>query len=210
MTKIELAKQFAHEAHDSIHQVRKYTKEPYWVHTDAVADRVATVPGATDEMVIAAHLHDVEEDVAPYKKVIPAPERYGLPVNSIYYYDIIAIAAIWGALVTRYVLDLTDQFTREAYPTWNRARRKEAERERIGTVPPEVQTIKLCDLVHNTSSICEHDRDFAKTYLKEKLALLPKLANGYPPLLQKASDQVIEYSDKLDLHIMMLYHDVWC
>ena len=59
-----MAKEFAHAAHDSIKQVRKYTGEPYWNHTDAVAEVVASV-GGTEDMVMAAHLHDVLEDVTP-------------------------------------------------------------------------------------------------------------------------------------------------
>ena len=67
MNLIEKAKQFAHEAHDSIGQKRKYSGEPYWVHTDAVAEKVAAI-GGTEVMVAAAHLHDVLEDVTPLDK----------------------------------------------------------------------------------------------------------------------------------------------
>ena len=54
------ALQFATEAHGS--QVRKYTGEPYITHPIAVADIVRTVEGHTEEMLVAAVLHDVVED----------------------------------------------------------------------------------------------------------------------------------------------------
>ena len=65
---IAKAKLFAHNAHDSINQRRKYTDQPYWVHTDAVADTVAAY-GGTATMVAAANLHDVLEDVSSITKV---------------------------------------------------------------------------------------------------------------------------------------------
>lgn len=61
---INLAKEFAHRAHDAIEQKRKYSGVPYWTHTDAVAELVEKFGGST-VMVVAAHLHDWLEDVAP-------------------------------------------------------------------------------------------------------------------------------------------------
>ena len=150
-------------------------------------------------MIIAAHLHDVEEDVAPSKKVILDPESYGLPKEAVYYYDITAIATIFGKDVAHYVLDLTDQFTKENYPTWNRDKRKSAERSRMEHTSPEVKTIKLADLINNTESIVKDDPDFAHVYLREKMSLLGFLADGYPPFLQEASLQTINGFMKLGM-----------
>ena len=56
---LEKAIQFATKAHEG--QVRKYTGEPYIVHPLAVMETVATVEH-TDEMLMAAVLHDTVED----------------------------------------------------------------------------------------------------------------------------------------------------
>ena len=189
MNLIEKAQLFAHHAHDSIKQIRKYTGEPYWVHTDQVASIVASV-GGTPEMIMAAHLHDVEEDVASSGSVLNNPEVFGLDKDGVYWYNTTTIAAVFGAEVTRMVLDLTDQFTHENYPTWNRARRKTAEINRIADVGSDSQTIKLADLIANTESIVEHDVDFAKTYLREKSAMLLVLNEGNKELFQRAEESL--------------------
>ena len=174
MNLIERAKQGSHEAHDSIKQVRKYSGEPYWTHTDKVAAIVATVTN-DEEVIAAAHLHDVLEDVAPTK-----PE-----------YDRNWIQRWFGVRVLALVLDLTDVYTKEAFPDKNRAERKQLERERIGKTALEAKTIKLADLLDNTASIAEHDKDFAQVYLREKLELLPYLSDGNSELLQRCSIQTI-------------------
>lgn len=176
MNRIEQAQQFAHEAHDSIKQVRKYTGEPYWVHTDSVAGIVASV-GGSEDMIIAAHLHDVLEDVTPLDKT-------GV-------YQAATIGVRFGEHVLKMVWELTDEFTKESRPGWNRAKRKEMERQRVGKISKESKTIKLADLIDNTASIVEHDKDFAVVYLREKLDLLPYLSDGNAELLNRAALQVV-------------------
>lgn len=174
MTKIEQAKAFAHQAHDSIGQRRKYSGEPYWVHTDAVAEIVASVT-SNEDMIVAAHLHDVLEDVTPLK-----PE-----------YSREQIETLFGPVVLKLVIELTDVYTKEAYPEWNRAKRHTAELERKKGLSADAQTIKLADGLHNTGSIVAEDPGFAKTFLKEMLDGLPYLSDGNPILLQRLSIQVI-------------------
>jgi len=188
MNLIEKAKEFAHRAHDAIGQKRKYSGEPYWVHTDAVAMAVTEV-GASDEVIAAAHLHDVLEDVAPL-----LPHTYNEKV----------IRDNFGDKVTQFVIELTDVFTKENYPKKNRKERKALEAQRLGTISPEAMTVKLADLINNTASIVENDPDFARTYLSEKLTILPYLSDGSPPLLQQASLQVIAGHASLGLTIPML------
>jgi (p)ppGpp synthase/HD superfamily hydrolase len=62
MDVVRKAQVYAMAAHASVKQVRKYTGEPYIVHPAEVAKIVASVPGATPDMVAAAWLHDVVED----------------------------------------------------------------------------------------------------------------------------------------------------
>lgn len=187
MNLIEKAQQVAHEAHDSIGQKRKYTGEPYWVHTDAVAAQCASV-GLRDEAVAAAHLHDVIEDVYPLNNK----------------YDIYFIAREFGEDVAKMVTDLTDVYTKEAWPDLNRAKRKALERERISKVSPETKSIKLADLIHNTQSIVTSDKDFATVYLREKLDVLPYLSDGHPALLNQAAVQAVAGCAAVGIDIPML------
>lgn len=168
---ITAAQSFAHQAHDSSQQKRKYSDEPYWVHTDAVAELVSQTPHVTTEQIIAAHLHDVLEDVAP--------------VNDAFSYG--RLLEQFGPVVAQHVLDLTDLYTKEAYPTWNRAKRKAKEAERLALISPGSKTIKLADIVHNGQSITAHDPKFAKVFLREKALLLPSLQDGDPELFHQAS-----------------------
>lgn len=172
-TKIEAAKRFAHAAHDSIAQKRKYTGAPYWSHTDAVAALVAAHGGSND-MVAAAHLHDVLEDVAVDNVL---DHKFGFN----------AIRAEFGDRVAWMVFHLTDLFTSRNLPHANRARRKELEANRFAFVPNEVKTIKLADLVHNTTDIMKHDAKFGAVYLREKAVLLTSLVGGDADLFALAS-----------------------
>jgi (p)ppGpp synthase/HD superfamily hydrolase len=187
MTLIERAQKFAHEAHDAIGQKRKYSGQPYWVHTDAVAATVATVTN-DEEMIAAAHLHDVIEDVFPIK-----PE-----------YDIYRIAKEFGERVARIVTDLTDVYTKEAWPDLNRAKRKALERERVSKLASDSKTIKLADFIDNTTSISANDPDFARIYLREKMAMLPNLTEGNSDLLNRASNQAVIACAAIGLDIAMI------
>src|ERR1700733_11171850 len=88
---LEKAEEFAIQAHGSIAHKRKYTDEPYYVHPERVAKLVATVTSDI-EVVAAAWLHDVLEDVAPK--------------NSNFNVD--AIFKSFGDRVLHLVLEVTD------------------------------------------------------------------------------------------------------
>jgi hypothetical protein len=167
-TLIYKAKDFAHRAHDSINHTRKYTGEPYWVHTDAVAAIVAAFWG-TEEMVAAAHMHDWLEDV--YPALIKAgrfaeAEAFWAEFNE------------FPAPVRLMVIELAHFFTTEAFPELSRKIRKGLETGRLRHASNDTKTIKIADLADNTVSIVEHDAGFAKTYLAEKEELLDVLAHG--------------------------------
>jgi len=164
---VEKAKEFAHEAHDSIGQKRKYSGLPYWVHTDEVAELVATVTD-DQEMIAAAHLHDVVEDVdkAPY--------------------DLRTIMELFGARVASLVFYLTNVYTRDIFPHLNRAERHKYEAERLAKESPDVQTIKYADIICNTRDIVKQDPKFAKIYLAEKRHLISLMTKGEATLREKA------------------------
>ena len=93
----------------------------------------------------------------------------------------------FGDIVATYVDGLTDVSSPE---DGNRAERKAMDRAHTAQQCPEVKTIKLADLIHNTLSIERHDPSFYKVYRLEKIALLEHLSEGDPALFHRAQAQV--------------------
>jgi guanosine-3',5'-bis(diphosphate) 3'-pyrophosphohydrolase len=161
-TLTERAHAFAELAHGA--QKRKYTGAPYIEHPAAVAAIVATVT-SDEEAIAAAYLHDVVEDT----------DR-----------TLDDIKAHFGQRVASLVAWLTDVSTKHH---GNRTTRKALDRAHLALAPAEAQTVKLADLIDNTTSIVAHDPDFAKVYLREKRELLEVLTKGDPRLLAQAYNQ---------------------
>ncbi len=164
---VDRARVYATAAHAAVGQLRKWTNEPYIVHPEEVARIVASVPGASEEMIAAAWLHDTVEDTK------------------------VEVTDIWrefGAVVASYVNWLTNPSKKE---DGNRATRKAIDREYIRNAPAEVKTIKLADLISNCSSVMEHNEAFAKVYLEEKRLMLEVLREGDSRLYTIASEFVM-------------------
>lgn len=163
---IQAAKDFARKAHYG--QVRKYTGEPYWVHTEAVADIVRN-HGGSWQQIAAAHLHDTLEDT---ETTFDELENF------------------FGRDVASLVEELTDFYTKETFPNMNRAARKLRETMRLGNISDRAKTIKVADLIDNTASIVEHDPKFAKVYLQEKANVLAVMGGANASLLRAALEQI--------------------
>lgn len=147
---------FAVEAHAT--QTRKYTGEPYIYHPIAVADilhKAFENDSPPPFIIAAALLHDVVEDCGVTFTTLR--RDFG---------DEVAVA----------VMHLTDLISHDQ---GNRETRKLLEAVRIGNAPLYAQLIKLADLVSNTESITEHDKDFAVVYLKEKAIILDYIAKSW-------------------------------
>lgn len=168
--------------HESIGQVRKYSGEPYFVHCQEVAEIVSEVT-QDEDILIATAFHDTQEDCYPVNNEL----------------SLGAIKDDFGFRVAAMVDDLTDRFTKAAYPKLNRKIRKERERERLGKIRDNSKTIKISDLLSNTRSIVQEDPNFAKIYLKEKEELLPYLVGGNEELLKRAWVNLWEAKTKLSL-----------
>ena len=125
-------------------QKRKYTGEPYWKHLIEVAGIVATVDSDPLPNAIALG-HDLLEDTEV---------------------EFEEIAALFGSDVADGIKWLTDT------TDGNRARRKAQDRLRLSAAPGGIQTIKVADMISNTSTIVQHDPNFAKVYIREKIAML--------------------------------------
>lgn len=150
---------FARQVHRE--QVRKYTGNLYADHLAEVAGIVAAV-GGTPEQIAAAWLHDCVEDQGVTRETL---------------------LARFGPTVTEAVMLLSD------LEQGNRKTRKQLSRERLAGAPGWVQTVKVADLISNTSTIVKHDPNFAVVYLREKRMLLEALTEADPRLLALARCQ---------------------
>lgn len=169
------AVEFAAKAHST--QVRKYTGEAYFVHCAEVAAMVSETYDCCDEMVAAAYLHDVIEDTN---------------------WTFVDLSVKFGNVVAQLVREVTDVSQPE---DGNRAKRKAIDRDHFRGASHGAQTIKLADMISNTSSIVERDPKFAKVYMHEKLLLLPYLKEGDDKLFTRARLMIEEYYSTQDCPI---------
>lgn len=143
---------FARNAHGD--QVRKYTGEPYVEHCFAVASMFrAFLEVATKDFwdaFAAAILHDTVEDTDV---------------------TIEQIQQQFGDKVAEYVWYLTKP------PAFvgNRAKRKELDRARLAAAPDIVKLIKICDIMHNATSIEEFDPKFWETFRLEVIIMFEQI-----------------------------------
>jgi len=162
------AMKFARHTHRD--QVRKYTGQPYADHLAEVAGIVAAsefhwhaAPLLGQAMIATAWLHDCIEDQDVNRDELL--DRFGTTV----------LCGVWA---------LSD------LEVGNRVERKAASRARLAAAPGWVQTIKVADLISNTSSIVQHDPKFAVVYLEEKRLLLDVLTNADAGLVAMARAQI--------------------
>ena len=160
------AMEFARYAHRD--HKRKYTGAPYVDHLAEVAGIATSVgwPGTSispDKFMAVCWLHDCVEDC-------------GVTLEQ--------IQSQFGIQVAFGVSGLSD------VEVGNRAERKAASRARLADCPGWIQTIKVADLISNTSSIVLHDPQFAVVYLEEKRLMLDVLKWAEPRLLAFAKSLV--------------------
>jgi (p)ppGpp synthase/HD superfamily hydrolase len=165
---------YADKAHGS--QMRKYTPERYIVHPIRVMETCRNFdPSPT--LLAAALLHDVLEDtdiksdemLAFLNTVMDKPE---------------------AEKTLSLVQQLTDVYTKTAYPQLNRKERKKKEHERIATISPKAQTIKYADIIDNTREIIVEEPSFAPRYLKECKEALSLADKGNEELYKIAKNEV--------------------
>lgn len=157
MSIIVKAAALAKRAHEG--QKRKHTGFPYIYHPARVAGRVGILPGATEEMVAAAYLHDVLEDTTITKEEIEAETN---------------------AQVAFYVDCMTNKSKGTGLP---RAERKALDRKHLSEVPFEIKQIKAIDRIDNLLEIAGAPTDFKKLYAEESLLLADVL--GDSPLVHE-------------------------
>ena len=157
---LERAIEFATKAHAG--QFRKYTGEPYINHPLAVMEIVRGVPGHTEEMLVAAVLHDVVEDTDV---------------------SLMQIQEEFGSEVSELVLHLTDISTPE---DGNRLKRKRKDAQWYAQGSAQAQTIKVADFIDNTRDIAQNDPRFWEVYKMEKQYALDLLQEADVDLWHQA------------------------
>lgn len=151
---------------DTAHGVqrRKYCDDRYMVHPIRV---MRTCQQYTDDISIlaAALLHDVLEDTPVTENEIFAFLKTVLDDNT-------------AEKALQHVIDLTDVYTKQAYPKMNRRARKTKEVERLSKIQPESQTIKYADIIDNSDEIVDNDPKFARVFLSECRVILQNMKSG--------------------------------
>lgn len=161
-------KDFADRAHGE--QKRKYSDERYIVHPIRVMETCSKYISKT-EVLAAALLHDVLEDttVSEVELLVVLETLMGRDV---------------AQQTLKLVVELTDVYTKEAYPHLNRKKRKEKEVLRIEKTSTDAQTIKYADILDNCKEITAADPNFAPRFLKECMTILKVTPNGNQELYE--------------------------
>ncbi len=162
--RIKLAQKMCKKWHEG--QERKYTGEPYHVHPFEVA-KILKDHGGSEDLQIAGLLHDVVEDCEVTED---------------------EIADMFGDRVADLVMMVTDVSRPE---DGNREARKALDRAHNAKADAEGQTLKLADLISNSTSIAKYGGRFADTYMREKEATLKLMKKG-DSRLRKLATQIVE------------------
>lgn len=145
MNKLIKAIRYATKAHEG--QLRKNGAIPFITHPLAVMHKTALINGVSENMVVAAVLHDVYEDCPGY--------------------TLENIREEFGDNVAELVDELTNKFTKESHPHLNRKERKALELERLKKISNAAKQIKLIDRIHNLESRGLDLDHMRKNYLPE-------------------------------------------
>lgn len=178
---LEKIRAYADAAHGE--QLRKYTPERYIVHPVRVMETCARY-SSDQPSLAAALLHDVLEDTP-----VKADEMLQFLQT--------VMSAVAAERTLQLVVELTDVYTKEAYPQWNRRMRKELERERMARISADAQTIKYADIIDNAQEITVQDPQFAPRFLKECKMMLQVMRQGHAGLYHQAKELVINSLNSL-------------
>jgi (p)ppGpp synthase/HD superfamily hydrolase len=156
-------------------QLIKLSGKPYFNHLEAVASMAAPLTQFGYEAGIC---HDLlEKTQTSVKELGEALVSFGYLSGEAEY-------------IAGRVVELTNVFTKAAYPDLKKSSRKEKEAVRLPTISAGAQTVKYADLIYNIEWMMAYDHHRAKKYLKRKKRLLAKMDKGDKNLYQKALDLI--------------------
>ena len=171
---LEKIRDYADTAHGT--QLRKYSPDRYIVHPVRVMEMCRR---HTEDLPIlaAAILHDVLEDTPVTK-------------SELHQFLLGVMDTEAAGKTIKLVVELTDIYTKDVYPRWNRRERKAKEAERIRKTSGDSQTVKYADIIDNCREIVQQDPDFAQVFLRECRGLLRVMPKGNEALYQEAVETV--------------------
>ena len=180
--RLSKVKDFAFIAHNK--QVRRYTGEQYYNHLDRVCNMVSQFKNKYKWIEEVAICHDLFEDT-----------KFGFYDL---YYHLIALGykRATALFICSSVLEMTNIYTHEKFPHYDRKKRKLLEADRMKHISPLAQTIKYADIIDNAKSIHQYDLNFYKVYRDECLLLLEFMDKGEQSLRIKAL-QVLKMPDNI-------------
>jgi (p)ppGpp synthase/HD superfamily hydrolase len=155
-------------------QLIKRTTDPYTNHLTAVAQMASVIPLGY-EIGLCHDLFEDTETTAPQLRAALADFGYSDEEAS---------------FITACVTELTDVFTKKAYPELSKAIRKEKEAARLIAISPAAQTVKYADLMYNISWALKYDLKHSKKYLQRKRLLLSVMADGDNSLRRQVLDLI--------------------
>ena len=171
-------------------QKRKYTNEPYMVHCLRIVDTLNTYlrreHASYFPWIEIALCHDVLEDT---DCTIPELTQF---LHAIGYYDLNMMN------IVSTVIELTNVYTSDNFPTINRSSRNVQELVRLKSISAPAATVKYADIKDNIRNIIFLDPDFARIYLPEKLEILQNQRKGNLMLLAVTYGEVQSEINKLD------------
>lgn len=156
-------------------QLIKRTTEPYFNHLIAVA---LLAEPATELGYEIGLCHDLLEDTGTTEAELRnALLEFGYSDQQ-------------ANLITCCVTELTDVYTKIAYPHLSKSKRKKKETARLLMLSPIAQTVKYADLIYNINWMLKYDQKHAKRYLHKKQLLLAQLNQGDRGLWQMALNHI--------------------
>ena len=163
-----------------IHQLRKYTDEPYANHCYMVGYTVFQYlrdmedKKLLSDMVKAGLLHDVIEDTSITK---------------------LQLESVFGTRVASLVQEVTDVAKKE---DGNRKERHIINLKHLSECSKEAASIKCADIISNVTDIVKLDENFAETYVPEKFEQLALIKHADPVIWEAAHNAVLKALKDLD------------
>lgn len=90
------------------------------------------------------------------------------------------------AVIISATRELSDVYTKQAYPILSKKQRHRKEDERLTTLSAAAQTVKYADLVYNIAWTLRYQQKGVRSYLRRKYRLLKKMDQGDPALRKLA------------------------
>lgn len=145
--------------------------EPYFSHVEFVAELAAPRMALAYEVGLC---HDMLEDRLATAQMLDQVLRK------------FSYSEYETNMIMKAVKELTDVYTKQAFPEMSKKKRKRKEGERLEKISGLAQTVKYADLIYNINWVVHYKHKEVKRYLRRKLDLLTIMTSGDPSLQRQA------------------------